>query len=224
MMQFKEETHLWVDKAFILAQVADTVLNKPFKNAVRQQFCDWSASLVAEQVKSGIAPKDYKLDLSVSRLRDEGIHWMYAGWERIKGMQRSVLDGYAKAGTLQIFEEGTRHRAAAACAQLGLQTELSRASAAELAHANEVPAEDEEEADDDNDSDAESELSSGSSDAEWDSDFELPADKLSMRLRSIRKRTTAVSADPADEAAASGASDKDGESAEDSESAEADEE
>jgi hypothetical protein len=204
--------------------VADTVLNKPFKNAVRQQFCDWSASLVAEQVKSGIAPKDYKLDLSVSRLRDEGIHWMYAGWERIKGMQRSVLDGYAKAGTLQIFEEGTRHRAAAACAQLGLQTELSRASAAELAHANEVPAEDEEEADDDNDSDAESELSSGSSDAEWDSDFELPADKLSMRLRSIRKRTTAVSADPADEAAASGASDKDGESAEDSESAEADEE
>jgi hypothetical protein len=39
-------------------------------------------------------------------------------------MQRSVLDGYAKTGTLQIFEEGTRHRAATACAQLGLQTEL----------------------------------------------------------------------------------------------------
>jgi hypothetical protein len=35
-------------------------------------------------------------------------------------MQRSVLDGYAKAGTLQIFEEGMRHRAATACAQLGL--------------------------------------------------------------------------------------------------------
>ncbi len=74
MMQFKEETHLWVDKAFILAQVADIVLNKPFKNVVRQRFCDWSASLVAEQVKSGIAPKDCKLDLSVGRLRDEGIH------------------------------------------------------------------------------------------------------------------------------------------------------
>jgi len=126
-----------------------------------------------------------------------------------------VLDGYAKASTLQIFEEGTRHRAATACAQLGLQTELLRASAAELAHANEVPAEDEEEADDDNNSNAESELSSGSSDAEWDSDFELPVDKLSMRLRSIRKRTAAVSADPADE---------DGELAEDSDSAEADEE
>jgi hypothetical protein len=105
-----------------------------------------------------------------------------------------------------------------------LQTELLRASAAELAHANEVPAEDEEEADDDNDSDAESELSSGSSDAEWDSDFELPADKLSMRLRSIRKRTAAVSADPADEVAAFGASNEDGESAEDSDSVEADEE
>ncbi len=144
-----------------------------------------------------IAPKDYKLDLSVGRLRDEGIHWIYAGWERIKGMQRSVLDGYAKAGTLQIFEEGMRHRAVAACAQLGLQIKLLRASVAELAHVNEVPAEDEEEADDDNDSDAESELNSGSSDAEWDSDFELPADKLSMRLRSIRKRTAAVSTDPA---------------------------
>jgi hypothetical protein len=83
---------------------------------------------------------------------------------------------------------------------------------------------DEEEADDDNDSDAESELSSGSSHAEWDSDFELPADKLSMRLRSIRKRTTAVSTNPADEAAASGASDEDGESAKDSDSAEANEE
>jgi hypothetical protein len=204
--------------------VADTVLNKPFKNVVHQRFCNWSASLVAEQVKSGIAPKDCKLDLSVGRLRDEGIHWIYAGWERIKGMQRSVLDGYAKAGTLQIFEEGMRHRAVAACAQLGLQTELPRALAAELAHANEVPAEDEEEADDDNDSDAESELSSGSSDAEWDSDFELPVDKLSMRLRSIRKRTAAVSTDPADEATASGASDEDGESTEDSDSAEADEE
>ncbi len=100
--------------------MADTVLNKPFKNVVRQRFCDWSASLVAEQVKSGIAPKDCKLDLSVGRLRDEDIHWIYAGWERIKGMQRSVLDGYAKAGTLQIFEEGTRHRAATACTQLGL--------------------------------------------------------------------------------------------------------
>jgi hypothetical protein len=204
--------------------VADTVLNKPFKNAVCQRFCDWSASLVAEQVKSGIAPKDCKLDLSVGRLRDEGIHWIYVGWERIKGMQCSVLDGYAKAGTLQIFEEGTRHRAAAACAQVGLQTELPRASTAELAHANEVHAEDEEEVDDDNDNDAKLELSSGSLDAEWDSDFELPADKLSMRLRSIRKRTAAVSADPADEAAASGASDEDGESAEDSNSAEADEE
>jgi hypothetical protein len=31
-------------------------------------------------------------------------------------MQPNVLDGYAKARTLQIFEEGTRHRAAAACA------------------------------------------------------------------------------------------------------------
>jgi hypothetical protein len=179
---------------------------------------------VAEQVKSGIAPKDCKLDLSVGRLRDEGIHWIYAGWERIKGMQRSVLDGYAKAGTLQIFEEGTRHWAVAACAQLGLQTELPRASAAELAHANEVLVEDEEEADDDNDSDAESELSNGSSDAEWDSDFELPANKLSMRLKSIHKRTAAVSVDPTDEAAASGASDEDGESAEDSDSAEANEE
>jgi hypothetical protein len=87
-----------------------------------------------------------------------------------------------------------------------------------------VPAEDEEEADDNNDSDAESELSNGSSDAEWDSDFELLVDKLSMRLRSIRKRTAAVSANPTYEAAASGASDEDGESAKDSDSAEADEE
>ncbi len=87
-----------------------------------------------------------------------------------------------------------------------------------------MPAEDEEEADDDNDSDAELELSSGSSNAEWDSDFKLPADKLSMRLRSISKRTAAMSADPADEVATSGASDEDGESAEDSDSAEADEE
>ncbi len=204
--------------------MVDTVLNKPFKNDVRQWFYDWSASLVAEQVKSGIAPKDYNLDLFVGRLRDEGIHWIYAGWERIKGMQCSVLNGYAKAGTLQIFEEGMRHRAAAACAQLGLQTELPRASAAKLAHANEVPIEDEEEADDDNDSDAESELSNGSSYAEWDTNFELPVDKFFMRLRSIRKRTAAVSADPADEAAAYGASDEDGESAEDSDSAEADEE
>jgi hypothetical protein len=54
--------------------VADIVLNKPFKRAVRQRFCDWSASLVAEQVKLGITPKDYKLDLFVGRLRDEGIH------------------------------------------------------------------------------------------------------------------------------------------------------
>jgi hypothetical protein len=54
--------------------VVDTVLNKPFKNAVRQRFCDWSASLVVEQEKSGIAPKDCKLDLSVGHLRDEGIH------------------------------------------------------------------------------------------------------------------------------------------------------
>ncbi len=135
-----------------------------------------------------------------------------------------MLDGYAKAGTLQIFEEGTRHRAIAACAQLGLQTKLSRASATELAHANEVPTEDEEEADDDNDSDAELELSNGSSDAKWDSDFELLADKLSMHLRSIHKRTAAVSANPADEATASGALDEDDESIEDSDSAEADEE
>jgi len=87
-----------------------------------------------------------------------------------------------------------------------------------------VPAEDEEEADDDNDSDAESELSSGSLNAEWDSDFELPADKLFMCLKSIRKKTVALSADPADEATASGASDEDGESTEDSDSAEANEE
>ncbi len=87
-----------------------------------------------------------------------------------------------------------------------------------------MPAGDEEEADDDNDSDAVSELSSGSSDAEWDSNFELPADKLSMRLRNIRKRTAAMSADLADEIAASGASNEDGESTEDFDSAKVDEE
>jgi hypothetical protein len=87
-----------------------------------------------------------------------------------------------------------------------------------------VPAKDEEEADDDNDNDAESKLSSRSLDAEWDSDFELPVDKLSMRLRSIRKRTVAKSVDPADEVAASGASDEDGKSTEVSDSAEAHEE
>ncbi len=54
--------------------MANIVLNKSFKNAVGQRFCDWSRNLVAEQVKSGIAPKDCKLDLSVGRLRDEGIH------------------------------------------------------------------------------------------------------------------------------------------------------
>ncbi len=43
-------------------------------------------------------------------------------------------------------------------------------------------------------------------------------------MKSIRKRIAAVSIDPADEVAASGASDEDGESAEDSDSAEADEE
>ncbi len=100
--------------------MVDTVLNKSFKNTVCQRFYEWSASLVAKQVKSGIAPKDYKLDLSVGRLRDKGIHWIYDGWERIKGMQRNMLDGYAKAGTLQIFEEGMRHQAIVACTQLGL--------------------------------------------------------------------------------------------------------
>jgi len=87
-----------------------------------------------------------------------------------------------------------------------------------------VPAGDEEEADDDNDSDAVSELSSGSSDAEWDSNFELPTDKLSMRLRNIRKRTAAMSADLADEIAASDASNEDGKSTEDFDSAKVDEE
>jgi hypothetical protein len=86
--------------------VADTVLNKLFKNAVRQRFYDWSASLVAEQVKSSIALKDCKLDLSVGRLRDEGIHWIYAGWERIKGMQRSVLEATPRRAPSRSLRRG----------------------------------------------------------------------------------------------------------------------
>ena len=94
------------------AQVADPVLNKPFKSTIKKAYTISAADDVTAHIAAGGSASSYSMDKHIGALRNNGLAWVMAGWERMRQLETSVLAGYKDAGTLRAFDPTFQRRAA----------------------------------------------------------------------------------------------------------------
>ena len=76
-------------------QVADVVLNYPFKHGIKQRFNAWAAELIAEQVASGESI-GIKPHLKMSRVKSKILEWALESWSSVKEEKLLILKGWHK--------------------------------------------------------------------------------------------------------------------------------
>ena len=86
---YMRERHPRIHLVFVPAnctsklQVADVVLQRPFKHGIRMRFNNWAAEILREQVKSG------KLDglaphLKMAAIKPQVLEWVLGSWSRLQ--------------------------------------------------------------------------------------------------------------------------------------------
>ena len=156
--------------------MADLVLNKPFKDAVKQSFQNWSKDQIMVQLEEGIAASDCVIDLSLGTIRRESVTWIMTAWTHVQKMESSVLAGLESAGSLKVFEPGFQREAAKQQEKWSAKAPAS--SAAASAKSVEEPAPEDQISDSGPETEEDEVLPSSS---DWDSDFDQPLDKKQMR-------------------------------------------
>lgn len=79
-------------------QVADVVLQRPFKHAITQRFNQWAGTNIAEQIA------DEKIvglgaALKMSNIKPLALQWCIESWKALKERKDLILDGWRKCVT-----------------------------------------------------------------------------------------------------------------------------
>lgn len=88
------------------------MLNKPFKSTIKKAYTISAADDVTAHIAAGGSASSYSMDKHIGALRNNGLAWVMAGWERMRQLETSVLAGYKDAGTLRAFDPTFQRRAA----------------------------------------------------------------------------------------------------------------
>ena len=76
-------------------QVADVVLNYPFKHGIKKRFNTWAAEIIAEQVASGEAV-GIKPHLKMSQVKPKILQWALESWSSLREEKLLILKGWHK--------------------------------------------------------------------------------------------------------------------------------
>jgi hypothetical protein len=79
-------------------QVADVVLQRPFKHAITQRFNQWAGAIIAEQIAD---EKIVGLNdaLKMSNIKPLAMQWCIESWKELKERKELILDGWRKCVT-----------------------------------------------------------------------------------------------------------------------------
>lgn len=86
-------------------QIADIILNRPFKVCMKKAFMDHATNDVLQQVRSGIPTNQISHDLSLSSLKPLVVDWMLAAHQHLKGMEQVVREAYSKTGMDRAWDD-----------------------------------------------------------------------------------------------------------------------
>ena len=76
-------------------QVADVVLNYPFKYGIKKRFNAWAARIIAEQVASG-ETVGIKPHLKMSQVKPKILQWALESWSSLREEKLLILKGWHK--------------------------------------------------------------------------------------------------------------------------------
>jgi len=129
-------------------QVADVVLQRPFKHIITQRFNQWAGANIAEQIADGkiVGLNDA---LKMSNIKPLALQWCLESWKELKERKHLILDGWHKCVTSLYNVNNPQKRIDALTAALQNKLEITF-----LPDAEEQDAEDES----DHESESENEL------------------------------------------------------------------
>lgn len=84
-------------------QVADAVLNRPFKHGIKKNFAEWTVSVLRKQVADGSVDGFAKY-LGMKELKPRLLDWTLKSWQRLAGGEAKelILKGWQKC-TVDLF-------------------------------------------------------------------------------------------------------------------------
>ncbi len=101
-------------------QVADVVLQRPFKHRFRTQFNLWQSQQVACQVLNEVQPDNIQLQLGIKELRCHLVGLLMGSWEELARLKQMIKKGWTKCGMGKIHEAEFQAKALSKCLTRGL--------------------------------------------------------------------------------------------------------
>lgn len=83
-------------------QPLDISINKSMKNELRKQFQMYYASEVQRQLSNDIAIERVKVDLTLTAIKTKSASWIMSSWHEIEKRPELAINGFNKAGILNI--------------------------------------------------------------------------------------------------------------------------
>ena len=103
-------------------QVADVMLQRPFKHGIKQKFNEWAASKIAEQIDTnaiiGLAPY-----LKMASIKPLILQWCIDSWARMREGRDLIKFGWHTCcvSLFDVYDKQKRKEAVAACAKGDLE-------------------------------------------------------------------------------------------------------
>jgi hypothetical protein len=89
-------------------QLADVILQRPFKHAFRLEFNKYTLDVFTKQLEDGV---DLKVDMKMSTLKPKICGWLHKAWEHLTCKEEMVKKGWGHTGLLQAFQEDFQRQA-----------------------------------------------------------------------------------------------------------------
>jgi hypothetical protein len=89
-------------------QLADVILQRPFKHAFQLEFIKYIMDVFTKQLEDGV---DLKMDMKMSTLKPKICGWLHKAWEHLTCKEDMVKKGWGHTGLLQAFQEDFQKQA-----------------------------------------------------------------------------------------------------------------
>lgn len=84
-------------------QIADVVLNRPFKAKMKQCFMDYASNEVVDQLRAGVPSQEISHDLSLTKLKPLIVGWMRVTYQHLRALNSVVREAYKRTGILKAW-------------------------------------------------------------------------------------------------------------------------
>jgi len=107
-------------------QVADVMLNTPFKHGIKRRFNQWLAGIVEEQIEAGAEMIQIQPHLRMSVLKPLMLQWSFEAWNQMRQQRQFIMSGWHQSlfFLMNVFDQQQQTAALQEVVQNALQLEM----------------------------------------------------------------------------------------------------